>query len=325
MAFVRNTQLNESSPVASADCHVVIAMAMHNGCGRLPQQLDSFRDQSHANWSLVASDDGSTDASKRLVAEFGAGLDRNPVVCLAGPCRGYAENFLSVLRRMPPGDCWLAFSDQDDVWTPDRLERGVQSLRDLPAGTPGLYCSRTMICDDELRPLRLSAPRPRAPGFRNALVQNIAAGNTILLNPAAAALVREAAAEAGRVIAHDWWVYQIVSGAGGTVVHDDEPTVQYRQHDGNQIGANDGARARLRRFRMILSGEYRRWNDVNVAALYGSAARLTPENRALLADFDRMRRAPLAARLRTMRRLGLYRQTRLSTMALWAAALLGRL
>ena len=47
-----------------------------------------------------------------------------------------------------------------------------------------------------------------------------------------------------RVVAHDWWAYQLVSGAGGTVIYDPEPTVDYRQHGANLIGGNQGLRAK---------------------------------------------------------------------------------
>jgi len=53
---------------------------------------------------------------------------------VAGPKRGAAANFLSLLRRAPertPEGHWLAFSDQDDVWLPDKLSRGIAALEAL--------------------------------------------------------------------------------------------------------------------------------------------------------------------------------------------------
>ena len=108
-------------------------------------------------------------------------------------------------------------------------------------------------------------------------------------------------------------------------MHDDTPTLLYRQHGVNEIGANDGTRARIKRIRMLLAGDMRAWNDVNIAVLRRSAARLTPQNRALLADFAAARGRTMPARLWQLRGLGLYRQTRISTAALWVAACLGRL
>lgn len=303
---------------------VMILMAVYNGAEDLPEQLDSIAQQSHSDWRLLASDDGSTDSSRTLIENFGI---RYPAICLDGPCTGSSGNFLSLIRRAPehaPQNHWLAFADQDDVWLPDRLERGLMAL--APFGDkPALYCSRTWITDRVCRSRRLSEPRLRPPSFRNALVQNIAAGNTILLNPAATRLVEAAAGNVARVVVHDWWVYQLVTGAGGQVVHDDAPTLLYRQHDGNQIGSNDRLRDRLRRIRQLLRGDFRDWNTVNIAALRASAPLLTAEHHRVLEDFATLREASLPSRLVQLARLGLYRQSHVSTIALWLAAVLGKL
>lgn len=311
-----------NDPLIVGPAHVTVLMGLRDGAAHLAAQLDSIAAQDHPDWSLIASDDGSVDASRAILSDFAA---RDPRArCVDGPRRGFAANYLSMLRRLPPRPGWIALADQDDIWLPDRLSRGLAAL--AGQGGAALYCSRTWIVSPDLSARRLSPPRPRPPGFANALVQNIAAGNTILLNPAAAALAVAAAAEAGRVVAHDWWLYQLVTGAGGAVVHDDRPTILYRQHAGNLIGSNDGWIARARRLGQMLRGDFRDWNTVNLAALTASAARLTPEARAMLEGFARARgqRGPIT-RLRALRALGLYRQTRASTAALWLAAVLGRM
>lgn len=305
---------------------VAILMAVWNGAAHLDEQLQSFADQSHTNWVLLAGDDGSTDASPAILARFGQAY---PVTCLDGPHAGdSAPHFMHLIRAsatLAPDARWLAFSDQDDVWLPDKLTRAVAALQKTDPATPALYCSRTWVADETLTTRRLSAARPKPPGFANALVQNIAAGNTIVLNPAATVLVQAAAAEVKTVVVHDWWIYQIVTGAGGVVVHDDAPSLFYRQHGVNQIGANDTRMAQIKRLRQMLRGDFRAWNDVNIAALRASAPRLAAENRALLETFAGLRAAPLLTRLRYFGKLGLYRQSRASQAALWLAMLLGRM
>ncbi|MGY9045535.1 hypothetical protein P775_06840 [Puniceibacterium antarcticum] len=306
--------------------HIGILMAVYNGGRHLREQLDSIALQDHRDWQVLASDDGSTDGSDSELDRFAVA---HQLTRMEGPRRGNsADNFLSLIRRA--GDhllegAWISFCDQDDVWLPDKLSRGVAALYDLPKGRPGLYCSRTWITDETLTTRRLSRPRPRPTGFRNALVQNIASGNTILLNPAAAALVRAAAAEVKEVVVHDWWLYQIVTGAGGWVAHDDAPSLLYRQHGVNQIGANDTTWARLWRIYQLLRGDFRKWNRINIAALTASAHRLTPQNRARLERFAKVHNSGLWGRLSGLARLGLYRQNHASTIALWVSALLGRL
>lgn len=301
-------------------------MATYNGASFLPAQLDSFLSQTVANWSLHVSDDNSTDETVSLLEAF-----QNTVVkegcavhIYSGPGKGAAENFLSLLRHQETDPGWVAFSDQDDIWLPERLERGMLALNDVNG--PALYCSRTWIFSGET-PIRkrLSASRPRPPSFRNALVQNIASGNTILLNPAAAKLVRAAAEITGQVVVHDWWIYQLVTGAGGRVLHDDTPTLFYRQHADNGIGSNDTAMAKLRRIWQLLSGDFKRWNDVNISALEKAAGQLSASNRDTLEHFKSMRHARFFQRIIKFRRLKLIRQSRSGAVALWFAVTFSRL
>ena len=303
---------------------VTILMGVFQGAAHLQDQLDSFAGQSHGEWHLVASDDGSSDGGSALIQGFAATRAPGRVRLVRGPGQGLAANYLSMLRDLPAEPGWVALSDQDDVWLPDRLARGIAVLQ-AEAG-PALYCSRSFITSDRLEGRCLSPPRPHPPSFRNALVQNIASGNTILLNPAAAALVAASAHRIAGFVVHDWWVYLIVSGAGGRVVHDDAPTILYRQHAANSIGSNDGAGARLRRLGMVIAGTFRDWNDVNAAALQACVDLLSPEGRKVFAAWQAMRGTPgLMSRLSRLRALRLYRQTRASTLALWFAAVIGRL
>lgn len=109
------------------------------------------------------------------------------------------------------------------------------------------------------------------------------------------------------------------------MLHDDEPGLLYRQHDDNQIGANDTFRAQMLRLGKLLSGDFRAWNDVNIFALRATHHMLSAENRTVLNSFAKMRRLPLIPRLIAVRRLGLYRQSAVGTAALWIAAVLGRI
>jgi hypothetical protein len=99
----------------------------------------------------------------------------------------------------------------------------------------------------------------------------------------------------------------------------------YRQHTSNGIGANDTFSAQCKRLRQIYSGEFRKWNTINIAALNASIHRLTKENQERLIAFAELRDARLVKRILGLARLQLYRQTRASTIALWLSAALRRL
>ncbi len=129
-----------------------------------------------------------------------------------------------------------AFADQDDIWLPEKLARGLAALAEVPAGEPALYCARQTLVDDSLRPIGESPQFTRQPGFPAALTQNVATGCTVLLNRAAAMLVATSRPPAGTL--HDWWSYLLVSAAGGHIIADDRPALLYRQHADNAVGAH---------------------------------------------------------------------------------------
>jgi glycosyltransferase involved in cell wall biosynthesis len=295
---------------------VAILMGTLNGARFLRGQLGSIAAQSHRDWRLVASDDGSTDATRAILEAFAA-AHPGRVEIRHGPRRGFAANFLGLAGDPAVAGDFFAFADQDDLWHPERLARGVARLASRDPAVPALTGGRTRLIDEEGAELGLSPEFRAPPGFANALVQSIAGGNTMLFNAAAKRLFEAVPGVA--VVAHDWWAYQLVSGAGGTVIYDPEPMVSYRQHGQNLIGKNQGLRAQGRRLGMLLTGRMAEWTDTNLAALDAAAALLTPEARGKMALMRCARSDGLLGRLRLMRRLALYRQTRTGTLSLWFA------
>ncbi len=326
--FVNQTLTVASAPgqdrPATKHGHVAILMALYNGAANVEAQLASYAEQTHQNWSLIVSDDGSGDDGPDRVQEF-ARRSPNRVTILRGPGLGFVRNFLNLLSVVSPDTPFAALSDQDDVWLPDKLARATSRLADLPDGRPGLYTGRTLICDRFLRPLRVSPRYALPPSFANSLVQNIGGGNTMVLNRAALDLVQNTASLACGVAAHDWWLYQLVTGAGGHVFYDPEPAVLYRQHGANLIGANDTARASAARLARLLQGRFRDWNTANMAALGRVTHWLTPEARETLSAFEGVRVGGAFSRLSALRRAGVYRQTGRGDAALRIAAVLNRI
>jgi len=309
---------------------VAILMGLCNGAAHLQDPLDSFVAQTVPDWDLTVSDDGSGDDGPAILARFAEAQEAEGrmVRLVAGPGQGFSVNFLSLLASVPDGTDWVALSDQDDVWLPDRLHRGQRALCGVSPETPALYGSASWIVDEDLTGHRASPLFHRPPSFRNALVQSIAGGNTMLLNRSGVDLARAAAAEAlsvGGPATHDWWLYQLVSGAGGQVIRDETQTILYRQHGQNQYGSNRGLGAAVSRLRQVFSGDLGAWVAQNNRALGASAHRLTAENRALLDRFSRLRTQHIVARVQGFRGLGLYRQGRAGQVAISFAAALGRL
>ncbi len=299
--------------------HITILLCTYNGARHLEAQLRSFHAQTHSDWSLWASDDGSTDGTQAILGRT-QDPSGTPARVVRGPGQGFARNFLTLLDAPGLAPGYVALSDQDDVWYPDKLARAVAALSDLPPDTPALYCGRTRLTDGDLRPLRLSR-RHRHFAFRNALVQNVVAGNTIVMTPAAHRLVQ--AAGVPDVPYHDWWCYMLVTGAGGHILYDPVPCMNYRQHAGNVQGENRSVLAVAARGGGFAGGVWRGWFQANLDALWDRRELLTDDHCALLAAHRARAAQGPFGRTRALAATGAYRQRGLETAALYAGSLLG--
>jgi glycosyltransferase involved in cell wall biosynthesis len=252
---------------------LTVVLPTLNGARFLQAQLDSITAQQRRPDLLIVSDDGSQDETCAIIRHF---ADYAPfhVVLRAGPCDGLAANMRSLLAVCPAG--YVALADQDDVWLPHKLAQACAQMKNI--SKPTLYAARRIVTDAALSPRGLTkVPRTR-PSFAHALHRNIAPGNTVVLNPAAQALARSAAlAPAPLPAFHDWWLYQLVTGAGGQVIFDPEPALLYRQHGQNLFGAAVGLRAHLWRLRQRFDGTYHSWLHSQCRSLCAQRSALMPE------------------------------------------------
>jgi glycosyltransferase involved in cell wall biosynthesis len=302
---------------------VAILMCTKDGAAFLAEQLQSIADQTHSNWTLVVSDDGSTDATRKILKDF-ADRHAQTTVVRNGPGKGVCANFLSLATDPTIDADYFAFSDQDDIWYKDKLERALTWLAAVPADVPALYCGRTELVSEDGRSYGLSPLFSRPIAFRNAIIQSLGGGNTMAFNKAAKRLLEQTGNL--EVVLHDWWMYQLVSAVGGAIRYDPQPALKYRQHLDNLIGSNRGWRARFVRIRMMLKGRFSDWNTMNIAALQQVPAHLImPQNRETLRLFMQARTAPLLRRLFYLKQSGVYRQKLIGNIGLLVATVLKRI
>lgn len=260
--------------------------------------------------------DGDISEIRSICSEF-TGLDFE---VRHGPGKGYVANFLTGISETENVE-FLALSDHDDVWDSGHLRTGIELLEAEDKRIPVVVGGRTRLVQEELEEIGLSPLFSKPTSFRNALTQSIAGGNTQILNSCAIDLVKRVGYL--DVAVHDWWIYQLTTGAGGKFIYRDTPTVYYRQHNTNEIGMNMGWKARLRRLWWLINGKLKSYNDKNISALKSVKHELTPDNFALVVEFDHLRQADFFRRLKLMR-LGLYRQTFFGNIAYYLAILLKR-
>ena len=307
-----------------SDRPVHILMGTYNGAAFLSEQLNSLKSQTHRNWALTCSDDGSTDGTPDLIRAFAAETAQR-ISVVTGPRKGFSENFLSMVRNLPDDCGHIAFCDQDDIWFPDKLARALNALQPVPDDKPALYGAASWIWDQERDSRKASLLIRHAPTFRNALIENFATGNTMVMNQSAALLLRDVSRNIDPVFAHDWLAYAVISGCGGRIIYDDAPALLYRQHPSNEIGAGETFLKRQLRNMSVADGRYKTKVSQNQNALFKIEALLTPENRKALHRFEMARNTdPAPKRLLRIFRSGVFRQSYRDTAGFYAAAFLNK-
>ena len=219
---------------------VQILMSTYNGAAYLREQMDSILNQDceergTARLRLLIRDDGSTDNTQQILEEY---VEKYPgrVAWYQGENQGVAGSFFDLLEKSRAEADYFGFADQDDYWLPEKVRIGVECLEGEDSLSPNLYCCRCTLVDEGLEELESSIRRPpMRPGFANALVENIVAGCTILMNRSLRDLI---VAEIPAYTAmHDWWCY-LVASCFGSVIYDEDSYILYRQHGKNAVGTN---------------------------------------------------------------------------------------
>lgn len=223
---------------------IYVLLATYNGGAFLREQLDSLIAQTEPGWHLLVRDDGSSDRTAEIVAAYAAKDPRITMLPGSRANQGTAANFASLLQTAAErGADYVLLMDQDDVWLADKIERQMALMKSeegrLGPSVPILVHSDLELVDRECRTIHPSfmafqrIHNEQAEPLRTLLVQNYVTGCTVLLNRA---LLQAALPIPSEAMMHDWWL-ALIAATVGVIRYDPEPTVRYRQHPGNQVGA----------------------------------------------------------------------------------------
>lgn len=229
---------------------VLILLSTYNGEKFLQEQLDSLYRQT-IPVDILVRDDGSTDNTKTILQQ---NADLGKLMWYTGENLKPEKSFWDLINKAPQAD-YYAFCDQDDVWFDDKVERAIKYLKDIPnQERPLLYCSNVDITDAELNSTGLLCTgETYYTDFAHALIYSLAPGCTMVFNSLARNEMIKYNMKNEFVIMHDWLAHKIVAMLG-TVVFDKEPTMFYRQHGNNVIGAQKtkGIKALFKRIKRVL-------------------------------------------------------------------------
>ncbi|MEB3100938.1 glycosyltransferase family 2 protein [Ferviditalea candida] len=217
-----------------------ILLSTYNGSKYLQELLTSIIDQIYPNWQLLIRDDGSTDDTIDVIQNFSKQYP-NKIVYIEdhdhhlGPKQSFSK-----LMEYSTAD-YIMFCDQDDVWLNHKIELTLEKILLLEKKFPNqplLVHTDLTVVDKDLQVIsdsfwKYQKLNPYFKELNNLLVQNIATGCTMMMNKRLKELSLPIPKQA---IMHDWWIALVASISSG-IHHIDSPTLLYRQHGTNNIGA----------------------------------------------------------------------------------------
>jgi len=229
---------------------VAVLLSLYNGERYLPELLSSLTLQRDIEIFLYVRDDGSTADSlnimKKSLAQYGDFTWLPSEAGNIGPALSY-HNLLQFAVQDGRAD-YFAFCDQDDIWSPEKLLRATSLLRAQAENKSIMYFSGVNLFASSVESARKLSSRKFSVGFRNALVENLAIGATIVLNKNAASNL--SSEKVCTSVGHDAWYYLVVSYIGITV-YDENSEIFYRRHNENHTNFSKGSFTKIRIYRFL--------------------------------------------------------------------------
>lgn len=311
--------MDGKAPAARIRPRATVLMATYNGRKWIDEQVDSILGQRGVDVVLVVSDDGSTDGTPERLIERAAADPRIRVLPRRTGEPGVTGNFLHLFTTYVPDGSFVAFSDQDDVWRPDKLEHQIRLLDE----GADVVSSNVVSFDErgESRLIEKNGPMRRW----DHVFEAAGPGSTYVFSPAIHERLVGVLADLdySEIGVHDWYLYALARAIGAKWRIDEVPTVEYRQHGGNVQGANTGAAARGARLSRLRSGFYRR-QFVLTARMIERVNDYPPELKKDLALLIReLEDGSPVSRARFLRRCGQIRRNRREGLELAVSRLLG--
>jgi glycosyltransferase involved in cell wall biosynthesis len=277
---------------------IAILIATYNGEHFLEKQLLTLIAQEDVTFDVIANDDGSTDSTIAILKEYQSrGLVKK---LLHTQNVGPTSAFINLLKNSREYD-FVALCDQDDSWDKDKLK---SSIMKFSSDCPEIVISERRYIDVSDRIVGYSPKPSRKFTLNNALVENVAYGNTIVMNSLATELVIE---NMPANIDIDHWIYLVIS-ALGRVSHIPRTLISYRLHESNFIGTS--RLKALTRFQRNI----KKAHNQAFGLLSGYSDRLSLENRTTIENYLSIWRTKSPFNIiKILIHLNVYRQRRIET------------
>lgn len=222
-----------------------ILLATYNGEKYLREQLNSIANQTYTNWFLIVHDDNSNDSTNNILLEFKNRFPTKVVIKKnSESTKSARNNFFSLINSRKIKDGYIMFCDQDDVWLPNKIELTLKAMKKIEKDNYNLPCliyTDLIVVNENLQTisdsfLSFTKLNKKVPSLSQVLIQNNMAGCTSMINQNLHKLLLKTTSF-DNILMHDWWIL-LLALTTGKVYLLNIPTLKYRQHSSNSVGAS---------------------------------------------------------------------------------------
>lgn len=271
---------------------VIIIMSTYNGERFIKQQLESLLHQTYPS-DIIIRDDGSSDNTLTILHDY---AERYSCIHLYKDKlehKGLRDSYFILLKEaMHYSPEFICYADQDDIWFHDKTEKLLHKLLKTETKQPALIFSDVEVVDEELNLIHPSLSELQKLDndaeitLKKLLFYCPALGCTIMLNKPLFELINSMP-DHGRSLNHDKWAL-ILACITGKIVYLPDPTVKYRQHSKNTVGAMLGIKRKTWTFKNFNFVKMRYQTALDQAQDISKIPFLSIEEKQILGQFTKL-------------------------------------
>ena len=237
---------------------VAVLLAAYNGMRWIEEQISSILAQRGVEVIVYVSVDQSSDGTFAWCQDLSLREPRIIVLPETGErFGGAAKNFFRLIKDVDFSNFdYVSYADQDDIYLEDKYRAAHNAM--IVRGCAGYSSNATAYWPDGRKVLLVKSQPQRKYDF---LFEAGGPGCSYVLRVSDALEFKKFLLEnwtaANNVALHDWLTYAWFRSSGRTWYIHESSYILYRQHGGNQIGANDGLSGVQSRLKLIRSGWYK--------------------------------------------------------------------
>lgn len=236
---------------------IAVLLASYNGVKYIKEQVDSILNQKEVDVTIFISDDLSTDGTIEYLQEIYKGLENIVYLPSGSKFGGAGKNFFRLIRDVDFSSFdFISFVDQDDIWNKDKLIRAIKTIEYKQIDA---YSSNVLAFWEDGKEMVINKSSSQAK--YDYLFEAAGPGCTYVLKKDLVIFLQKFICEnwedVNKVDLHDWFIYAFARENNYKWHIDEKLSMRYRQHTSNQVGANDGLKAKLKRLKKVFSSWYR--------------------------------------------------------------------